>query len=219
MAILRGLFATLVFCGIAVGVFVGGYSWLYPNYTIRYCLTVSTEMEGHARSGSSVVEVVVKKQPRLLDSPGWAFRVNGEAVFVDIGDGRNLVALLAPGPSKGTDAIGILFKAFRIPFIADHALELRDKAKGERSIDPADWPAFVTFRDIRDPLSVEMVNPSAGKEPLDGVRVVSVMLTITGDPVSHSLAGNLPWLAASLNNQDSLALAKHRLGRRNFIQE
>ncbi len=38
----------------------------YPSFTYRYRLTISTTVDGEGRSGSSVIEVKVGKQPKLL---------------------------------------------------------------------------------------------------------------------------------------------------------
>lgn len=83
----------------------------YPTGRHRFRLTVNVETPFGTRSGSSVMEAVVNRQP------GWfALRSGmvshaslvGEAIFVDLGpasEGRpsNLIALLAWGP-RGTDS-------------------------------------------------------------------------------------------------------------------
>ena len=48
-------------------------------------------------SGSSVIEVRIVTQPHLVPAL-YAPHVRGEAVFVGLGEGRNVIALLAAGP-------------------------------------------------------------------------------------------------------------------------
>lgn len=77
-----------------------GFHVAYPTTKIRFRLTVNVETPAGPRSGSSVMEALLYRQPSfggLFLSPT---RLDGEAVFVDLGataDGKpqNLVALLA----------------------------------------------------------------------------------------------------------------------------
>ena len=218
MSLLKVLGTLLVLALVGASLLILNYDRIYPAYAVRYRLTVTVLVDGTHHSGSSVVEIRVKTQPRLLDSPPWSFRVDGEATFVDLGNGRNLVATLAPGPNKGLDATGILFRAFGIPFVVDRAADLTN-VQGEKHLAPTDWPAFVTFRQTDKPLSIESVNPSSLDETLGtNVRIEDVTLTITRDAVTRNLAQNLRWLASPLDIQDTIALAKRHFGRRDFIR-
>jgi hypothetical protein len=223
MLFLKMLAAILVMCVVAaIGLFVS-YPWLYPTYAVRYRLTVNAIVGAQPHSGSSVIEIRVKTQPNLLDNPRWAFRVDGEATFVDLGDGRNLVALLNSGPTKGkgSDAITILFRAFDFPFNPDNAADL-PKLDGERRLQPADWPSFATFPDVSDALSVKAVDASALQDTYGaGARIESVTVSITHDPVTHSLEQNLPSLGnAPQDHSDpkTIAMVKLHLGRSAFIR-
>jgi hypothetical protein len=89
LQIAAGAFGLLV---LAVGGFLVAYPWLYPTHVVHYRLTVTAVIGDERYIGSNVVEVEVKTQPKLLDSPRWAFRVDGEPVSVDVGSDRYLVA-------------------------------------------------------------------------------------------------------------------------------
>jgi hypothetical protein len=80
-----------------VGVFVF-YKLSYPTYSCRYRMTVNVEVDGQMRSGSSVIEFSVTKQMRFLpDVNPIRLDAEGEAVFVDLGGQRSIVALLRSG--------------------------------------------------------------------------------------------------------------------------
>ena len=65
----------------------------------RYRLTIEADTPDGPRDGSSVIEVERRTRPAWIPAPGprTEYRVRGEAVFVDLGSGRNLVAGLAHG--------------------------------------------------------------------------------------------------------------------------
>jgi hypothetical protein len=48
-----------------VGVFAL-YKLSYPTYSCRYRMTVNVKVDGQMRSGSSVIEFQISKQPRFL---------------------------------------------------------------------------------------------------------------------------------------------------------
>src|SRR4051794_39465991 len=87
--------------GIVCAVIVVGfvlYKISYPTYSCRYRMTVNVEVDGQMRSGSSVIEFQISKQMRFLpDVNPIKFDAEGEAVFVDLGGQRSLVALLTSG--------------------------------------------------------------------------------------------------------------------------
>jgi hypothetical protein len=75
-----------------------------PTYKYRYRLTLAVEANGEMHSGSSVVEVREWRTSEWSLNPHlWLTKVSGEATFVDLGQGRALVALLE-GISEGTPA-------------------------------------------------------------------------------------------------------------------
>jgi hypothetical protein len=94
----------------------------YPTSKHRFRLTVNVETPTGLKSGSSVMETVVERQPAIfaLKSGGhMAYpSLDGEAVFVDLGstpDGKslNLIVLLAWGPAgTGADFAAIPRLAF-----------------------------------------------------------------------------------------------------------
>jgi hypothetical protein len=215
----RGCLLALAIPVVAVAALLAAYPLHYPTYVVRYRLTVNAVVGEQSHSGSTVIEVRVKRQPQLVaDMPPLRFSITGEATFVDLGDGRNLVAGLSPGPSRGSDAVGVLSRAFNLPFAADNVFQLKN-LRGERRLGPADWPAFVTFRNVSDPLSVEPVDSSAlGSAFGVSARIESVTLAVTEAPVTHDLEQHLPWLSAPLSSQEMLVLARRQFSRGEFIR-
>ena len=190
------LSVVLVLCALLAGGVVSSYRWMYPTYVVRYRLTVNAAVGEQRHSGSSVIEVLIKLQPHFLpDMPPWGIRVRGEAVFVDLGESRNLVALLNPERRKGKDCVIVLFDAFHVPIEPNHAVDLTI-VRGERRVDAADWPAFASFRDVANPRSIVPVDPAAIDSVLGSdVRIESVTVSTTEDPVTRRLGDALPWIA------------------------
>jgi antitoxin component of MazEF toxin-antitoxin module len=80
----------------------------YPTCTFRYKLTAEVMTPEGVKSGSSVVEVSYHTGPRILTDPNTRLdTVQGEAVYVDIGQGKNLFITLGTYYSgrkdQGTD--------------------------------------------------------------------------------------------------------------------
>src|SRR3569832_202568 len=214
----RGRLIALAIPVLFVLGFAASYPLLYPTYTVRYRLTVNAMADGQPHSGSSVIEVRVSRQPQWIAEVGpWAFRSRGEAIFVDLGAGRNVVAFLNPGPSEGKDCVTILFRAFQVPFLVGHVADL-ENLYGERNLQPANWPPFVTFQNVSDPLSIKPVKPSAMRDAYGAnVGIESVTVAITQEPVTYSLKQKLSWIGWQFSDQDLFALAKQHVSRGSFV--
>jgi hypothetical protein len=101
---------------LLVGFFGLHILWALTTTKIRFRLTVNVETPAGPRSGSSVMETVIYRESAFSQLFVDQVRLEGEAVFVDLGaapDGKrlNLVALLVLGP-RGSDS-----SVARIPFL------------------------------------------------------------------------------------------------------
>jgi hypothetical protein len=223
----RGCLIALVIPVVLVLGFVGSCSLRYPTYTIRYRLTVNAVVEGVTHSGSSVVEMRIVTQPQwIAEVPPWYFRATGEATFVDLDEGRNLVGVLWPKPSRSAGYYDqgfpynyLVFKAFDVPFLVEHARDFTG-LQGERRLEQRDWPAFVTFRNVGDPSSVQSVDPKAlatilGKD----VRIDSVTVAITQEPVTRNLAQKLPWLDTQVRPREYPVVSSPEISQRALIRD
>lgn len=179
------------------------YKIVYPTVTYRYRMTVEVPVDGKIHSGSSVIEVKVTKQPQFLPGMGLSTRrIAGEAVYVDLGEGRNVFATLVPGPYfENRD-----YPAQIVPAHFDLSYQWPDLVKfpflsGGWHIVPAEIPprrspAFVTFGDLENPATARVVEP-ADFPKVFGSRVgpPSVTFEMTWAPVTKGIYEMLPWLS------------------------
>lgn len=202
------------------------WHWMYPVAQFRYKLTVEVMTPDGLKSGSSVIEVRYSSG-HPLPNPGRAYNdrvVAGEAVYVDLGQGRNLFVLLgtmmvgrgyqgnweftntavaqyerpARGPLGVLDLPERVFVFQRSPGeevkITNRVAELRGQPP-ETVKNIMQLPTLVTFASLQDPESVRVVQPNALEEMLGpGYRLDQVTLQITDDDVTKRIEGILPWL-------------------------
>jgi hypothetical protein len=178
-----------------VGVFVL-YKLSYPTYSCRYRMTVNVEVDGQLRSGSSVIEFIVAKQMRFLpDVNPIAFDAKGEAVFVDLGEGRNLIALLAMGEYALDGNIGfhVVPSHFNIDF--DRGLASLPSLRGKWELPSNQLPTLVTFSDPNNSATVRVIRPNQ-LEQVFGANVHwrGVQIEMTTDAVTHKIESRLPWV-------------------------
>jgi hypothetical protein len=169
-----------------------------PDY--RYRLTVEVETPEGLRTGSSVIQVASHVASEYALRPGALItQVTGEAVAVDLPDGKVLFALLTkPGSEEGANRYA--FDAL-IPkpwqgweeYVRDvYALVERHDVG---TLPPTAYPMLVTFGDIHDPKSVHQVDPSNLAASFgQGVRLRRIVVQMTDNPVTASIGRRLVWL-------------------------
>jgi hypothetical protein len=149
--------AILLAVGLAVWAVM---AFAFPTYTHRYRLTIEVDTPQGVRSGSSVIEVERSDQRWVLIAQGrYVFDVRGEAVFVDLGDGRNLIALMAFGPrAENVDQmISLWVEAYGHYKWDEDAWSGRTKMQGPIELKPPLIPTLVTFSDLSDPKTARVV--------------------------------------------------------------
>jgi hypothetical protein len=175
-----------------------------PDRT-RYKMTVDVETPEGMRSGHAVRQVTFTKPPNI-PLPGESrpqFRLNGEAVAVDLPGGQTLFALLS-------SASGEVDYAAHIPDRVLGKNKGGTPARGPMGIWPSSpeahpdhnekhkrafRPMLVTFRDVTDPKSVEQADPAnlaASFGP--GVSLQRIIVEITDEPVTTGIGERLKWL-------------------------
>ena len=175
------------------------YSW--PTST-HYRLTLDIAVDGVVHSGSGVIEG--KWYPALPFLRGLAggrtgnSEVHGEAVVVDLGD-RGLLFVLLTGPQMKAAGSGEMYYDGNPELVLWRA----DPRKEWVDLPISGLPRLVRFRDIRDPLSVEQVDPMNLAATLGrGVTFERATLAITDAPVTSGITKKLSWLTHLKSNLD-----------------
>lgn len=184
----------------AIGLLVGGVAAvmggcsLFGNRGYRFKMTVEVETLQGLRSGSSVYEVeTVNTADLVAGGKGSRFEYRGEAVAVDLPNGRSLFALLKTVAMPGHDNVVVSSMVAMDPaFDFDWMASTKRIAAGESIRSPAEVPAgyypiLVTFGDIDDPTTVEQVAPAS-------IGLKRITVEVTDEPVTTGLARRLRWL-------------------------
>lgn len=164
-------------------------------------LTVSVMTPEGLKTGSSVVSV------NVYDRPSWwglgdfrgagASSLSGEAVTVDLGNGRYLFALLK-NCSHETARETFIPKEEQ-PRTKAEVIAVYDrleKMRISRVLAPEHYPLLATFDDINDPASVRRVDPSDLSASFGaGYRLSAITLSITHEPLTEGVVEKvLEWL-------------------------
>lgn len=173
-------------------VVVGWWKYEYPSATWRYKLTILVETPDGIKTGAAVREVYASEQPGFMGvSARTHYSVKGEAVVVDLGDGKYLFSIM------DIDGSYLLVdKAF--PFSEAHNIDhIRYYASltGKRDM-PLNSTAFVTFKDINNQMTVKSVNPFNLEKSFGvGVKLKDVVIEMTDEPLTWEIDKYLPWLS------------------------
>jgi hypothetical protein len=180
----------------------------------KYRLTLEVETPAGIKSASGVISV----HPDRGYSRHGHTSSNGDAVFVDLGEGKNLVALLAH-IDKTIDLDGVNFVALRAYNAAGRNVSFNEMSRmtGAVSVTGALIPVLVTFASLDDPASAHTVEPddliaAFGK----GFRLKSVWAEAVpngfwpldfggalGEPVTRGIGEKLKWLNAAPSSAET----------------
>jgi hypothetical protein len=171
--------ATFVLSGCG---FFGGNSY-------RFKMTVEVDTPQGMKSGSSVYAVM-----------GSSFTdVRGEALMVDLPDGKMLFALLRrANATGGNDNLAQLSMRALDPAYNGAAIESAKRiASSDGITSPGaaraeDNPLLVTFADINDPTSVTRVDPADLAASL-GAGLKRIMVEVTDEDVTVGIQKKFPW--------------------------
>ena len=179
-----------------------------PDY--RYRLTVEIETPQGLRSGSSVIEVEQSMGRTAMGGFGERinYRVRGEAVAVDLPDGRTLYALLRSDNNVDWASYVMQMLAPDIegePWERrfDNVLLIEGEVEVPRTFPPVGhleersaYPMLVTFANERDPTSVELVDPDDLAATFGaGTSLKRITAEITNDAVTTGIERRLGWLS------------------------
>ena len=181
-----------------------------PNH--KYRLTVEVETPEGVKSASGIMAV----HPDRSYSRGGKTTTKGDAVFVDLGGSKNLVALLAHA-DKSLELDEVNYVALRAYKAAGQNATFNQMSRmtGKVPVKGEVIPVLVSFADPADPATARLV-PSDNVEGVlgKGIRLRGISAEVVpngvwpldfggplGDPVTRGIAARLPWL----NNADNAA--------------
>jgi hypothetical protein len=171
--------------------------------TYRYKVTVKVDTPRGPRTGSSIIEIGGRLEPKLLpDMAGASLKVRGEAAIIELPNGRLLFALLG---ATSTGASPLLLQR-RLLTPQEQSLPYAEfgrvlaHAHRSTSLDPKDYPLLVTFSDLRRPETIQVVTPDGVSVVSPGARIVAVTIATTEELVPrHTVTSKLPWLKQAIN--------------------
>jgi hypothetical protein len=172
----------------------------------KYRLTVEVETPEGRKSASGVMAV----HPDRSYSRGGQTRTAGDAVFVDLGGGKNLVALLAHVDNK-LELDGMNYVALRAYTAAGGkrvSFNEMSRLSGAVPVKDALIPVLVTFGDPANPATARNVPPADAEAILGkGYRLQGITAEVVpngywpldfggvlGEPVTRGIRTKLPWL-------------------------
>jgi len=193
-ALMRTLGIILLTIVVLIGGAVAWWKINYPTYVYRYRMTVEVEVNGKVHSGSSVIEVSISNQPQFGSAPPYVPHVRGEAIFVDLGEGRNVIALLA----AGRVAANVNYPDQIVPALFDVPFEnwaTLGGMRGTKEMPISKLPTFVTFANLNDLKTVRFVNLGEFQQIFgSAAHVPRVWIEMTDEPVTRGIQQKLPWL-------------------------
>jgi hypothetical protein len=173
---------------------------------IRYKLTAEVDTPHGVKTGHSVIEVQWSMSGSMFGTQGGSgFNVTGEAVAVDLAPGQTLFALLR----SDTDVDWAAYVPENVPVVEKDESGVKDRgakmAATQRYLDRLranhgvypvkKRPYFVRFRDLRDPKTVEEVDPDdLAKSYGGGYRLKALTVQMTDEPVTMGIESRLGWL-------------------------
>ncbi len=178
------------------------WTFRYPTYSYNFRMTVAIETPDGVKSGSSVYSVSAGGRPKLTaEEASRSMAVKGEAVAVDLPDGKTLFALLKTNAHFGDmsglsmTALDPTFKSSRYDTVGTaRRISERIGVKESAEVSLSDYPILVTFANINDPKSIERVESADLAATFgDQVKFKSIVVEITDDPVTTGLKKRFSW--------------------------
>jgi hypothetical protein len=171
----------------------------------KYRLTVAVETPEGIKSATSVMAV----HPDRGYSRGGQTRTRGDAVLVDLGGGKNLVALMAHLDNNLLELDGMNYVALRAANAAGRKASFNEMSRmnGAVPVQGAVMPLLVTFSDLDNPATAHAVPPDDLEAVLGkGFRLQGISAEVVpnglwpldfgglfGEPVTRGIEAKLPW--------------------------
>jgi hypothetical protein len=220
-------------CLMVFGVYAFLQYW-HPTVVINYRLTIDAVTPDGAKSGSGIIQVSYASQFNLNGGGrSGVIKVTGEAVPVDLGQGKMLfVTLTCQASGRGCNSVGLdtAHDAEWLPVRVfgfdwnwgdERALARQvaaAKSAGPREVPLQALPTIVTFKDVNDPKSVVLIQPdnlaaSFGED----YSLSKAALELTDDSTTQKIGTILVWLErlaashARLNGNNGIVISNNEL--------
>lgn len=203
LAILALVLGSAVLAGVM-------YQRYYPQEVLRHIVTVVIDTPVGQSAGSSVIETMIGEEPKIFPQSDYIYSdVEGEAVTVRLPDGQLLFALLSAQDGNGADSYQLdlmrdavasdpdLLRQLGAELIDDwrRFRPLARKRELKAILQPEDYPMLVTFSDLDDPTSVELVDPDDLAATFgEGISLQYMMVASTKARPTRGIEQTLPWL-------------------------
>jgi hypothetical protein len=171
----------------------------------KYRLKVEVETPEGVKSAAGVLSV----HPDRGYSRHGSTLTKGDAVWVDLGGAKNLIALLAHIGDKGLELDGMNFVALRAFNAAGRkaTFNAMNQMAGTVPVTGALIPVLAAFSDISDPATMRVVKPDDLEATYgEGFRLRGVTVEavpngfwpldfggVLGEPVTRGIEAKLPW--------------------------
>jgi hypothetical protein len=210
---------------VPVALVYGFFQYNYPTCTFRYKLTAEVMTPDGLKTGSSVIEVSYSSVHPLPNPGRWrSDTVTGEAVFVDLGHGKNLFVLLGadhwdrlasytPSPETPLDPISAkrlgegslnvlwlpiyTFNLGRAPGEERLMSSRVNSLRGQLPIQVplSNIPLIGSFGDMHKPETFVEVSPTEISKVMgEGFVLRSVSVQIVNETTGTQIKSALPWL-------------------------
>ncbi len=189
---------TLCVSGISNGANANDLRSVFAKNVWHYRMTIKVNTPEGTKTGFSVREVTYQKGLHVLPEMLPSIKLYGEAVTIDLGKRGVLFALMRGGPHGIDYGSRILFDLFP-----------KAEKKGKIVLLNKQYPFFVTFKDLNNPLSIRAVSKYPDKSMPDGsigqaesmekvfgkgVSIQEISVEIVDAPVTEVISDWLPWL-------------------------
>jgi hypothetical protein len=170
--------------------------------TNRFRVIATVEVDGQKVEGSTVMEITYQKVEHSLIGRGGATALKGEALILDL-KGRGTVYVL-PFAHDPDGSLGQIYEygisnslgtENSIGTLSSQDFARIRQARGRIPFkNGTQLPAFVAFRDEKNPKTIYEVGPRNFEQSFPGVRFVGLDIEFTDARVTNILKQRLPWL-------------------------